>query len=207
MDKGKGYLHLTRPPMQKMDSLSSKPLATCNLPTTPVKDYREVQESHQPASTDKISLPVFLSRHHKNFPVRFRVCKGFCGSDEESSISDGDQFNVHFIKYTTIIAIEYENGSRFNVPLNSALPFAILYNPHNNLNEAMTGYKFEKVSEILQMAKLPTLLWARRAYQGSTSDSSVSVNELLIVRKVKNKILGNKSLKVYSLTTGGCIRV
>ncbi|XP_064395077.1 uncharacterized protein LOC135342288 isoform X3 [Halichondria panicea] len=187
--------------MQRMESLDSKPVPTSDQPTILVKDYRDIRDP-VPAPSEKISLPVFLSKHHQEFPTRVRVCKGFCGSDEESSLSDGDQFNVHFLKYTTIIAIEYENGSRFNVPLNSAIPFAILYNPHNNINEAMTGYKFDKVSDVLQMATLPTLLWARKGYQGSTSDSSISANELLIVRKVRNKILGKQSLKVFSLTTG-----
>ncbi len=199
------YLPLKRPIpmsiMKQMESIGSKPVPTCNQPTTPVKDFR-VNCDQIVAPGEKVSLPVFLSKHHQDFPTRIRVCKGFCGSDEESSLSDGDQFNVHFIKYTTIIAIEYENGSRFNVPLNSAIPFAILYNPHNNIDEAMTGYKFEKVSDVLQMATLPTLLWSRKGYQGSTSDSSISANELLIVRKVRNKILGKQSLKVFSLTTG-----
>ena len=190
-----------RPVMHRVDSLASKSMPTCNLPTTPVKDYKDARDSQQ-ASNEKISLPVFLKKHHQDFPTRIRVCKGFCGRSEESSISDGDQFNVHFLKYTTIIAIEYENGSRFNVPLNSAIPFAILYNPHNNINEAMTGYKFDKVSDVLQMASLPPLLWTRQGYQGSTSDSSISPNELLIVRKKRSKLLGKQSLKVYSLTTG-----
>ncbi len=200
------YLPLSRPaPVSIMKRLeggvSSMPVPRSNLPTTPVKDYRVVSDQI-PAPNAKVSLPMFLSKHHQHFPTRIRVCKGFCGSDEESSLSDGDQFNVHFLKYTTIIAIEYENGSRFNVPLNSAIPFAILYNPHNNITEAMTGYKFDKVSDILQMATLPSLLWARKEYQGSTSDSSISSNELLIVRKVRSKILGKQSLKVFSLTTG-----
>ena len=196
-----GPLSIQSTSVQRAGSIGSKSLSTCNSLTTSVKDYRDARDS-LPATSEKFTLPQFLGRYHQEFPIRVRVCKGFCGLDEDTSISDGDQFNVHFLKYTTIVAIEYENGSRFNVPLNSAIPFAILYNPHNNINEAMKGYRFDKVSDILQMGTLPSILWARKAYQGSTSDSSISANELLIVRKVRKQLLGKQQLKVYSLTTG-----
>ena len=173
--------------MQRMESFDSEPVLIFDQPTTLVKDYRDIRDQ-VPAPREKISLPMLLSKHHEEFhPVW-----GFCGSDKESSLSDGDQFNVHFLKCTTIVANEYENGSRF-----TAIPFAILYSSQIKQDKGMTGYKFDKVSDVLQMAK-----WARKGYQGSTSDSSISANELLIVRKVRNKILGKQSLKVFSLTTG-----
>ena len=65
----------------------------------------------------------------------------------------------------------------------------------------MEGYRFEKISEIIGLSVLPPLLWSRKAYQGSSSDSSVTANELLIVHGIKSRLLfGRKQLKVYSLT-------
>ena len=171
----------------------------CNLPTTPVRNYRDSRNKQQ-TSYEKLSLPDFLKKHYQDIPLRIRVCKGFCSCNEELSISDGDQFNVHLLKYTITIAIEYENGSRCNVPLNSTIAFALLYNPHNDISKAMAGYKFDKVSDVLRMSSLPPLLWSRRGHQGSSPDSSISANELLIVRTACSKLLGKQSLKVYSLT-------
>lgn len=152
--------------------------------------------------SDKLSLSQFLAKYHQDFPIPIRVCKGYCGPNEDLSISEGDRFNVHFVKYTTVVTIEYDNGTHYNVPLNSAVPFGLLYNPHNNLNEAIKGYKFEKVSDMLQKPVLPLLVFARKAYQGSSPDSSVAANELLLVRKVHTKLMGmgKHQLKVYSIT-------
>ena len=152
------------------------------------------------AANEKLSLPKFLSLYHKEFPIQIRVCKGFCGPSEDTSISEGDRFNAHFVKYTTIVTVEYDNGSRYNVPLNSAVPFGILYNPDNNLSDAMKGYRFETVSDLLRMTTLPVVIFARKAFQGSSAESSISANEVLLVKKVVSKRLGTKQqLKVFSL--------
>ena len=152
------------------------------------------------AANEKLSLSKFLSLYHKEFPIQVRVCKGYCGPSEDTSISEGDRFNVHFVKYTTIVTVEYDNGSRYHVPLNSAVPFGILYNPDNNLSDAMKGYRFETVSELLRMATLPVVVLARKAHQGSSAESSISANEVLLVKKVLSKRLGTKQqLKVFSL--------
>ena len=152
------------------------------------------------ANNEKLSLSKFLSLYHKEFPIQIRVCKGYCGPNEDTSISEGDRFNVHFVKYTTIVTVEYDNGSRYHIPLNSAVPFGILYNPENSLSDAMKGYRFETVSELLRMSTLPVVIFARKAYQGSSPDSSIAANEVLLVKKVLSKRLGTKQqLKVFSL--------
>ena len=152
------------------------------------------------AANEKLSLSKFLSLYHNEFPIQVRVCKGYCGPSEETSISEGDRFNVHFVKYTTIVTVEYDNGSRYHIPLNSAVPFGMLYNPDNNLSDAMKGYRFETVGELLRMSDLPVAVFARKAYKGSSPESSISANEMLLVRKVVSKRLGTKQqLKVFSL--------
>lgn len=118
------------------------------------------------------------------------------------SISEGDHFSIHFVKHTTVVAIECENGNKFNVPLNSAVHFGLLYDPYDNYSEAVKGYKFEKVSDILRMGKLPLVVRARKGHQGSNPESSIAANELLVVRKVRTKLMGRKELKLYSITTG-----
>ena len=152
------------------------------------------------ATNEKLSLSKFVSLYRKEIPIQVRVCKGFYGPNEDTSISEGDRFNVHFIKHTKIVTVEYDNGSRYHVPLNSAVQFGILYNPNNNLSDAMKGYRFETVADLLRMSTLPTVVFAWKAFQGSSAESSIAANEALIVKKVVSKRLNTKQqLKVFSL--------
>ena len=152
------------------------------------------------SSNEKLSLSKFVSLYHKELPIQVRVCKGYCGPSEDTSISEGDRFNVHFVKHTKIVTVEYDSGSRYHIPLNSAIPFGILYNPDNCLSDAMKGYRFETVADLLRMSTLPVVIFARKAFQGSSAESSICANEALLVKKVVSKRLGTKQqLKVFSL--------
>ena len=148
----------------------------------------------------KLTLAKFVNEFNKEFPVKFVVTKGFYGPREDLKFSDGDQFTAHSLKMSTVVNIEHENGQRKSVPVDYPIPFAILYNPNDNIAEAIKGYKYEKVSELVQLPILPPLIWSRKAYQGSSPESSVAANELLIVRSVKSRLVGRQQLKVYSLT-------
>ena len=153
------------------------------------------------ASRSGLTVAKFTSMYSKDFPVKFTVCKGYYGPSENLKFSEGDKFRAHSVKQSQIVTIEYDSGQRENISINSWIPFAILYDPHDNPMEAMKGYRFEKISELMQLSVLPPVLWSRKAYQGSSPESSISANELLIVRGVKTKkLVGKQQLKVYSLT-------
>ena len=44
-------------------------------------------------------------------------------------ISSGDVYNFHFVKTERVASIRDCGGSRFSIPLNSAIEFGALYNP------------------------------------------------------------------------------
>ena len=165
-----------------------------------MEDYRECRRPI-PIPPEKLSLPVFVGKYFDDLPLSVRVCRGYCGPSEDTSISEGDRFNIHFVKHTTVVTIQCENRSKFNVPLNSAIPFGILFDPNKNQNEALKGCRFDKVSDILQCSTLPHVVRVRRGHKGSSAESSIAPNELLLVRKKgKSKLLGKQHLKVFSLT-------
>ena len=153
------------------------------------------------SSGDKLTLPEFVSQYHKSLPLPIRVCRGYCGPSEETSISEGDHFNVHFVKHTTVVLVEMDNGYQYNVPLNSAVPFGILFDPHKNLSQASKGYTFTKVADILQLSDIPPVIRARKAHTNSNPENSIVANELLIVRRAARKRIGKNQLKVFSLTS------
>ena len=171
-----------------------------NAPPRSGNDFHNMHKSTP--SYEKHTLPLFVARYSKSLPVVVRVCRGFCGATEDTSISEGDQFSIHFVKHTTVVAVKCDNGTQYNVPLNSAIPFGIMYNPHNDQDRSLRGYSFSKVSDLVQASPLPRVVRARKAHTGSTPESSLVANELLLLRRVTKKLMGKKELKVHSLTTG-----
>ena len=59
------------------------------------------------------------------------------------------------------------------------------------------GLTFERVSDVMAMKTLPRVMTSLKPYKGSSPESSVEANELLIVKTVKSKLKG-KFLKAYS---------
>ena len=47
---------------------------------------------------EELSLSSFIKKYQDDLPLHVRVCKGFYGQSERTSVSEGDTFNVHFIK-------------------------------------------------------------------------------------------------------------
>lgn len=181
--------------------LSSSPSASSIAPSSgSVDSYPGNHTVFSPISSEKMNLTEFVSQFHKSLPLPIRVCRGYCGPSEETSISEGDHFNVHFIKHTTVVLVEMENGYQYNVPLNSAVPFGILYDPQKNLQQANKGYNFSKVGDILQQPKLPHVVRARKSHTGTNSENSIDANELLLIRSAAKKRIGKNQLKVFSLT-------
>ena len=185
--------------------LSSSPSSASSLPPHRSGSLSSCPGNHTvftPTSSpsEKLTLTEFVSQYHKSLPLPIRVCRGYCGPSEETSISEGDHFNVHFVKHTTVVLVEMDNGYQYNVPLNSAVPFGILYDPQRNLSQASKGYTFQKASDILALPELPHVLRARKAHSSSNPENSISANELLIVRSAAKKRIGKNQLKVFSLT-------
>lgn len=108
--------------------------------------------------------------------------------------------SVHSIDQSTVVNVVYDSGLQENISTKSSILFAVLFDPYNNTEVAMKGYKFHKISELFQLPILPPILWARQSYYGSSPEYSVSANELLIVRGVKSTLVDRQQLKVYSHT-------
>ena len=49
----------------------------------------------------------------------------------------------------------HTQGTRLSIPLNSSIMASLLYDPHDNQEEALAGFKFDTVGEICAMKTLP----------------------------------------------------
>ena len=152
-------------------------------------------------AVEELSLSDFMTKYSKSLPLRVKVCKGFYGVSDQTAVTTGDIFNFHFMKNTKVVVVETKEGIRLSIPLNSSIMASLLYDPHDNQEEALAGFKFDTVGEICAMKTLPKVVRATRAFQGSNCENSVSEHELLVVKSTKSKLTG-KQLRVYSITAG-----
>ena len=164
---------------------------------------RIVAPSSESAAAEPLTLDTFITKHSTSLPVRVVVDKGFCGAEEKCVISAGDKYNIHFVKATKIVTIHDSNGHQYSIPFNSAIEFGPLYDPNNNFEEAFKGFRFETVSDILAQKTLPKIVRAQTAHVAGDVKSSVTADELLIIKRVaKTMPMRHSVLKVYSMTAG-----
>ncbi len=71
-------------------------------------------------------------------------------------------------------------NQRYLVPFNSPVKFGMLYCP----GVKTESYLFERVLDIIQTNDLPKVVTCTKKYKGKSEDSSVSLNEILIVQEV-----------------------
>jgi hypothetical protein len=156
-----------------------------------------VSSSH--SAIEELAFNDFMVKYSKSLPLKVKVCKGFLGVSEETAINTDDVLKLHFMKHTKVVVIETAERVQLSVPVSSYLKFSVLYDPTNNVKEAMQGFRFETVSDLLAMkGTLPRVIRATRTFTSPLPDASVSQDELLILKQTKKS---GKQLKVYSLTT------
>ena len=61
--------------------------------------------------SEELSLGDFIAKYQDELPLHVRVCKGFYGQSERTSVSEGDTFNIHFIKKSQVLQYyKYDNN-------------------------------------------------------------------------------------------------
>ena len=157
-------------------------------------------------SSEPCQLSHFITKNSNFLPLRVGVCNGFCSSATDLSISQNEKFNLHFVKHTRVIVMrDSEIREEYSVPLNSSVRFGIVYDPIQDEKRALQGFYFETVGELIAMKQLPTVVCATKAYSGSSFESSVEANEILLIKGVtaRSTLRGKgKVLKLYSLKHG-----
>ena len=59
-------------------------------------------------NSEELTLSQLVEKYQESFPLFVRVCKGFYGSSDRTSVSEGDSFNIHFVKKSKVL---YESES------------------------------------------------------------------------------------------------
>ena len=163
------------------------------------KPVLESQSGHPDASDSSMGLEDFVRKHHTEFPVQIKVCSIHEGV--KVNLNKGDVYNVHFLKNTDVVSMVAGGGTRYVVPLNSAIEFGIVYDPTSNVQDAIQGFVFSNAGEIMSTGFLPPIICAQKSYEVSSQDGSVQEGDVLAVHEVKQKLLRNKCLSCTDVRT------
>ena len=146
-----------------------------------------------------LTLKDLLARHSNSFPLQFVVTKGFLDDSRSVSINEGDLYTAYFEKRTDVIAVRDYRGEECSLPVNSAVQLGLIYDPNNSLDEALIGYEFSTVRDVMKAPLKPTILRVTQTYKDSKDSKSVERDELLLVKQCVQARF-NEYMEVYSVT-------
>ena len=191
-------------PIASVPSKANKRLQKLLTPTLRPKhnsfeSYHELQAKHLPLFKD-MSLAELAKKHSKYFPFKIQITEGHYGTSSKYTISTDDRFNLHFMKHMKQVTIQ-TYGEDYFIPLSSVIQFGAVYDPNDDMTEALEGHRFRRVADLMSSHPLPRLV---RVTSSCSCSNGVFLeyNELLVVKKVKRGYFrGKPMLKVFSLLT------
>jgi hypothetical protein len=147
-------------------------------------------EYHPGYSVDKaygeLEIQDILNKYSSHLPLKVLVTKGVYGMEERYSLATSDKCVIHYIRKRELVQIhDPKTNVEFSVPVNSAIKFGVVYNPHNVETQAMKGLEFQYVSDILAETKLPKMGVA------TLKDPDVigmKSTEVLVIKEVCKKV-------------------
>lgn len=170
-------------------------------PAVHVHKSFELPSEQYVAVSDEMTLGEFVNKYKSEFPVRVRVSRGYYGTTDKWCISEGEYFNIHFVKYTKVVGAVDSSIGNYTIPLNSSVQFGVLPNlPQGRIEEAVTGEVFRSVGDLLAQQTLPLAVKATQNWIKSKAENSVRIGEILILQGTKGRI--KRTLKCIEATTG-----
>ena len=178
-------------------------ILTSSLPLPPIQDSSNTGPPSEEffASSDEMTLGEFVNKHKDDFPVRVRVSRGFYGTSDKWSISEGEYFNIHFVKYTKVVGATDASFGHYTIPLNSSVEFGVFYAPHGNIDAAFTGYEFKTIADVMKANPVPLAVKATVDWgKDKTGYHSVTNGDVLALQESKGRF--KHSLKCIDCFTG-----
>lgn len=109
-------------------------------------------------SYGELEVEDILDQYSNHLPLEVVVSKGIYGMEERYSLSTADRCVIHFIKRRELVQIhDPKTNKEFSVPVNSAIKFAVVFNPHSDESQALGGLEFPCVSDILAETVMPKI--------------------------------------------------
>ena len=196
-----GYQSLPHPRRAHIVNTEENPQLSKSLSLEDDRSAEASPPSHSEEEPESMKLGDLVSRHGSSLPLHVRVESGYCGNELQYVISAGDEFFIHLVKQRKVVTLTDSNCCNYTIPSNTPVQIAPLYNPNDNVDEALKGFTFDSVADITSLHTLPKLLRVTKSFHGSDSKCSVEEGELLVVKKISRTPMMRKLvLKVYSVT-------
>lgn len=122
-----------------------------------------------------MSLSYFAATYSSLFPLKIKVLSGYSGF--LYSISNEEIIEVRRKIHTKgIIAITH-HSKKFSIPVNWKLPVSLIHDYRNDIQEALAGYKYSSIQDLMHANPCPSVVCTRKAY-----NDLLEQNEVLIVK-------------------------
>lgn len=200
----------TRPAIDRHQSwspnLNSAPSTTKEfLSTSGVKNVQDISTTQQHTQKrTQISLPDIWSEYSSALPLTVQVTKI---GESRLPLSTGTVLHVLATKSTTVVSA-ISGPHSFVVPLNSSVPFSVLYDPDSNTKKALDGHVFHGVRALVKAKVLPKVVCVTEAKLGSRSmdarmkgasvSNSIEKGEILVLDPTE---IERQGYKAFSLKT------
>lgn len=155
-------------------------------------------------SKKPLTIPKLIAKYRHHLPMCIKLREGYSCPFMGGSISQGDVFNLHFVMHSRAVVMSDSNQKEsHSIPLSSSVLFSPIFDPQKNPKQALAGYSFKTVGDLMSSNPMPHIVKATAAVTGPSLDSSVKKNEILVVKELV-KVPGSKhnSLRVHSLRHG-----
>ena len=152
-------------------------------------------------SSSSMKLSDFTALNTSIFPKQVKVSSTLLYSSGKAKIFQGDVLDLHFVRQTKVAIMISNSGEEYVIPLNSAIRFALTYDPLNTGQLIHHGYHFKSIGELIATKEMPSVVVAMEAYNDPKPQSSVEAGEVLVICGVVKRGQG-RVLKVNSATHG-----
>ena len=142
-----------------------------------------------------MTLQELASSYSDELPVSVTAQCGYFGKNSNMQISVGETFFIHLMKTTEVVHVVAagQDIDKYSIPINSSCQLSLVYNPHENVSEALQGYVINGVMKLANANPLPKVVTTLTAWK--KGNTVIEMNEILVVRGINS----NKELEVFNM--------
>eukprot|EP00731_Ephydatia_muelleri_P006984 Em0003g1232a len=142
-----------------------------------------------------MTLQELANSYSDELPVSVTAQSGYYGKNSNMQLSADETFFIHLMKTTEVVHVVAagQDIDKYSIPINSSCQLSLIYNPHENVSEALQGYVFKGVMKLASANPLPKVVTTLTAWD--RGNTVIEMNEILVVRGINS----NKELEVFNM--------
>ena len=142
-----------------------------------------------------MTLKEFTATYADHLPLSIITQTGYYGTNSHVQISVGEKLHVHLTKTTEVVLATNHGNETYSIPLNSSCRLSLIYDPLEDMSQALAGYVFKGARTLASAEPLPKVVCALTAWR--KGKIALEINEILVVKKKSNE---KNELEVFSVS-------